>query len=82
MESKHREQEVMEAIACPVCGAKRSELCWVNVKSLAASPRRPILHQARCDAWRDLMQRLPVAQPGGPTLVVCAPAVHCPSVGS
>ncbi len=42
----------MASVACPRCNAKINELCRVDVLSTIKSPRRPILHQERREAWQ------------------------------
>lgn len=51
MASKHREQKIIDAVACPQCGAKRGELCKVHEKSRAFQGR-PVLHSERRAEWQ------------------------------
>jgi hypothetical protein len=50
--SKHREQKVIVAVACPTCGAPLGTLCRKPVTVLQAHPGRPLLCRDRIAAWQ------------------------------
>jgi len=52
MASNTREDRVIHAVPCPTCRASVGFLCTLNRNSLESN-NRPILHQARRDAWRE-----------------------------
>ncbi len=56
MASKHREQKIVAAVACPTRGAPRGTLCRQNMRprgdGLPPLPARPMLCAARRTAWQ------------------------------
>ena len=50
--NKQRERQVMDAVACPDCGAGIGELCRIRSEKAKKGPRRPILHSSRRRAWQ------------------------------
>jgi hypothetical protein len=53
--SKHREQKVIAAIACPTCGAAVGQLCRRTRDELArviGPTNRPLLCRDRVVAWQ------------------------------
>ena len=62
MASKHREQQIIAAVACPRCGAARGDPCRVvsgRAEGLTAMTRtaqglRPVVHGERRHTWQRL----------------------------
>jgi hypothetical protein len=53
MASKHREERVIASVACPTCKAVVNQPCCQTVSGRQQTfSGRPIVHQARRDAWR------------------------------
>jgi hypothetical protein len=46
-----QEEKVIAKVACPKCGARVGELCFINPKLLAAYPRSPTLHEERLELY-------------------------------
>lgn len=66
MASKHREERIVAAVACPLCEGKIGEPC---VTDAASSERTLRAHQERRWAWE--AQRGPVAPIAAATLCTC-----------
>lgn len=65
MASKHREEKVIAAVACPTCGAGPGMVCR---QTISGKPQtfsgRPIVHQSRRDAWVEVRGYVPPTPPG------------------
>lgn len=51
MPNKNRERQIIAAVGCPECGARKGKRCNVNPASRAGEGR-PVLHSARRRAWQ------------------------------
>lgn len=62
MASKHREQNIIAAVACPVCGAAVGQPCgWSR-----SGNRRPACCPARRVAWQQWKREHGLQVEGGP----------------